>query len=328
MDGDDADSIAASTATGSLPTKAQTKCKFACHFYKMNQHLYASCGNNGYGTISHLGEHLRKEHSLTEHSCQACWLAFDDAEALEAHNHDTNAAACRATGGTPICRLRISKTRIGDYGRWFWIWRELFPHFQKPKSPYWKPLYSVEQYYRDLQLSLPAQLAESLPPQVVAEVMATLSRHYENWVTNPPEPRHSAQLPTPTVTRNTSASDEQSEQCSPDRQDIGNSHTQDQTSILHGIGTGTLSPRLEAATSNTRDNIRLQQSRETATDPFFDGNAIEDTDFVLPNTNTSTKEQVEFAEFADLDNFDFHFLDAEPFSLDSSGYGALPNEEW
>lgn len=222
-DGDDDDSIPVSLVTEAPSTEAQGKPKFACHFYKMNQYRYESCGNNGYGKISPLAEHLRKEHSLKDYSCRSCWVLFDNAEALAAHNGDTGVIACRATGGTPICKLRIRKTRIGDYGRWFWIWEKLFPRFQKPESPYWEPLRSVEQYYADLRHSLPIQLAQSLPQHVVEEVMVRLSRHYENWVVNPPEPRHSIQLPTPAASHNINTSDERSGPCTPYRLEDGES---------------------------------------------------------------------------------------------------------
>ncbi|KAI2468618.1 hypothetical protein F4781DRAFT_397275 [Annulohypoxylon bovei var. microspora] len=167
----------------------------------MNQHLYAACRHTGYGQVCHLTDHLRKEHSLGEFSCRLCWRPFDNAGARAAHHMDTNVNACRETGGTPINRLRISKAHIGDYEKWFWVWDQLFPLSQKPKSPYWESFDHDDQLFSNLTQYMSAQLAQSLPTESLETVMTTLTRFREDWQTNPPEPRSLAPFPTPATTQ-------------------------------------------------------------------------------------------------------------------------------
>ncbi|OTA80344.1 hypothetical protein M434DRAFT_17792 [Hypoxylon sp. CO27-5] len=180
LEGEDANSASPTTTTETPLAKIRTKPKFACHFWKMNQHLYAECGHAGYGKVCHLAEHLRKEHSLKNYSCRMCWRPFDNAEALIAHNGDTSGYACRPTGGTPVHRLKISKAHMGDCKKWFWIWESLFPLIkEKPKSPYWEPLNPDEQLFSSQRDYLAADLVTRLPPETIWVVMDSLTRFYD-----------------------------------------------------------------------------------------------------------------------------------------------------
>ncbi|KAI1142095.1 hypothetical protein F5Y05DRAFT_422310 [Hypoxylon sp. FL0543] len=199
---EEANSPSPTMTTKARPAKIRTKPKFACHFWKMNQHLYAECSHKGYGQVCHLAAHLRKEHSLREHSCPFCWRPFDSAEDLNIHKGDGKENACRETGGTPVHKLEISKAHMGDYKKWFWVWERLFPLIkEKPESPYWEPLDSNEQLLSSQREYLSADLATRLSPQDLEAVMASLSRFHEHWITNPPEPRRLSPLPTPTGTQ-------------------------------------------------------------------------------------------------------------------------------
>ncbi|KAI0892618.1 hypothetical protein F4806DRAFT_505362 [Annulohypoxylon nitens] len=202
LDGNNgSDSTGEPSTTKTPRTNVNRKPKFACHFWKMNQHLYAECRNTGYSQICHLADHLRKEHSLGDFSCLRCWRRFGDAGALFAHHTDTNERACRATGGTPVNRLKISKRSIGDYQKWFWIWEQFFPLFPRPESPYWESLNHDEQLFSYLERSMSAQLPQHLSADNVELVMTHLAMFRESWMTNPPEPRSLAPLPTPAGTQ-------------------------------------------------------------------------------------------------------------------------------
>ncbi|KAI1775347.1 hypothetical protein F4818DRAFT_416354 [Hypoxylon cercidicola] len=295
INGDNDDSsVALSTATEAPSKKRRRKSKFACHFYKMNQHLYVVCGNNGYGTISHLAEHLRKEHGLNERSCRVCWMSFSDPEALAAHNRGTGSMVCRATGGTPICELRIPKTRIGDYDRWFWIWKALFPRFQKPESPYWESLNSVEQYYTGLRQSLLAQLMQTHSPRVVEEVMNSFTRYHENWITNPPEPRLFIPMPMPAETASSGAINGQMVVNTYQPSDAVRSQVQ--AGAPNHFRTDAYDPTLssEAISNHAHFDIRPQQSVER--DPV-----------ASPKSNTDPTDFEEHMSFAEL------FPAIEPF---------------
>ncbi|KAI0161782.1 hypothetical protein GGR52DRAFT_139571 [Hypoxylon sp. FL1284] len=194
----DNNSVAASITTGGQSAKMPRKPKFACHFYKMNQYEYASCGNSGYGKICHLSVHLRNEHSLRGSSCQVCWRSFENQESLEAHTSGASGGVCEETGGTPA-GFRISKRHLGDYDKWFLIWNELFPRFEKrkPKSPYWEPPNSVGQYYVGLTQSVLDELERTQTPQVTQHVRDLLTTFHEDWRTAPPEPRTVMPAPIP-----------------------------------------------------------------------------------------------------------------------------------
>ncbi|KAI1440042.1 hypothetical protein F5Y02DRAFT_424674 [Annulohypoxylon stygium] len=202
LDGNNgSDSTGEPSTTKTPRTNINRKPKYACHFWKMNQHLYAECRNTGYSQICHLTDHLRKEHSLGNTSCRRCWRRFGDDGALIAHNIDTGESVCRATGGTPINKLKISKKSIGDYQKWFWIWEQFFPLFQRPESPYWESLNHDEQLLSHLERSMSAQLSQHLSADNVELVMTNLAMFRERWITNPPEPRSLAPLPLPTGTQ-------------------------------------------------------------------------------------------------------------------------------
>ncbi|KAI1100686.1 hypothetical protein F4804DRAFT_348330 [Jackrogersella minutella] len=196
-----ANSIAQSSTAGKPSTNTAKKVKFACLFWKMNQHVYASCGHTGFGQVCHLADHLRKEHALKQHSCQTCWRPFVSAEDLLAHNTGVSDNTCRETRGIRPETLKISKRHTGDYNKWFWIWGQLFPLFQKPKSPYWEPFDHDAQLFSNLRQFMSTQLAPILPAENLETVMGTLTRFRENWVTNPPEPQNFAPFPTPAATQ-------------------------------------------------------------------------------------------------------------------------------
>ncbi|KAI1398865.1 hypothetical protein F4819DRAFT_466947 [Hypoxylon fuscum] len=205
FDNDNDNSRALTSITKSPSTKNERKTKFACHFYKRNQRAYATCGRSGYGTISHLADHLRKEHSLKEHSCHACWLPFRNAEELTAHNNNTRENVCLPTEGTPMNTLRITKIRTGDYDKWFWIWDQLFrnPRIERARSPYWEDfdydgqLFSTQRQFMLDELTL----IPSLSSTNIEFVMDSLARFQEIWENNPPEPHIPEPIPTPAVTQ-------------------------------------------------------------------------------------------------------------------------------
>ncbi|KAI0828425.1 hypothetical protein F5Y06DRAFT_302282 [Hypoxylon sp. FL0890] len=203
MERDDnaASPMAPSATTESSSTKSQEKSKLACHFWKMNGRLYEACRHNGYGQICHLAEHLRKEHSLKDHSCRRCWRPFDNAEALINHSNDATADACRATEGTPVHQLKISKAHIGDYNKWFWIWKQLFPRFQEPESPYLDYHDYMEQFISGLAQHLSVSLSSTLPAEHLETVIASLRRYGETWVADPSGASGAALLPTLEVTQ-------------------------------------------------------------------------------------------------------------------------------
>ncbi|KAI1386142.1 uncharacterized protein F4822DRAFT_444645 [Hypoxylon trugodes] len=250
---DDENSATPSVATEESPTGNRQKPKYACHFLKMNQHLYTECRRTGYGQVCHLAEHLRKAHRLKEHSCRICWRSFDNSEALRSHQTDASENNCRETGGTPIERIKISKARTGDFKKWFWIWEKLFPNFQKPESPYWEPFGHDEQLFSSLRQFFNSELSSALPPENLQAVMTTLTRFRENWVTNPPEPRQFAPLPTPAATQATD--------------DATNIHTEPSRHSPQdplGIGTDPLPLSDEVVLDGNDPSLRTQEDAESA----------------------------------------------------------------
>ncbi|KAI2620021.1 hypothetical protein GGR54DRAFT_647649 [Hypoxylon sp. NC1633] len=197
----DGDSAAPSTATVAPSVKANERPKLACPFYKMNQHLYSACRHSGFSQISHLGDHLRKKHKPNDHSCRKCWRPFDNAAALEAHAADSHFNICRPTEGVPPDKLQIKKTHTGNRKKWFSIWDDLFPVFQKPKSPYMESVDHDKPLLSTLRECLLAHLPPTFPPRIIEVALDVLASSSENWATNPPEPRGLATLPVRATTQ-------------------------------------------------------------------------------------------------------------------------------
>ncbi|XXG99260.1 adenyl-nucleotide exchange factor sse1 [Hypoxylon texense] len=310
MDGENqGDSISASVTTETPLPKIRRKPKFACHFYKMNQHVYGPCGSNGYGSMSHLMEHLRREHGPKDYYCGACWLSFSNAEALAAHSFDTDGVVCRPTGGTPVWELgAIPKTRIGDAGRWFWIWEKLFPRFSKPESPYWEPLNSVEQYRAGLRQLFPARLGQVFPPGVVNEVMNALEMHHDSWLTNPLEPRPYEPIPTPAATQSSNLNNEPSmANTSYGLEDVLQDQMQAPTPNTYGVELD--SPLLWSGEipNNTDLDTLAQQSVDVATDPPVDNNVAEEIfwkDYADPPDSDELAGNVDISVLFSLERFD------------------------
>ncbi|KAI6081607.1 hypothetical protein F4821DRAFT_248970 [Hypoxylon rubiginosum] len=331
MDASNGNSGALLTATETHSTTDIEKLKYACHFYKMNQHLYQHCGSKGYGTISSLGDHLRRQHGLKPYSCQACWRPFGNAESLAAHSRDNRAMSCRETKGTPPCRLTITKKHMeDDSAKWFWIWRKLFPDFLEPDSPHLlETSNEVDQYGVVLNQSVSTLLKQARREQMdrdeLAEaILRTLARHHDNWVTNPPWP---APTPTPAATHGISAQDR-----------LGVNHSVDESrnelqarfSNPYVIGLDTPSSWSGAVPSNTRIDTRPQQSVGAANNPSVDDNAVDVTGVVSSRVNEGTEDTAEWPNSnasdpeTNMDQSDRDFLLA--FSGVEYDFNSIP--EW
>ncbi|KAI1412228.1 hypothetical protein F5Y13DRAFT_180297 [Hypoxylon sp. FL1857] len=208
LDNDNEANAAPSTTTANPLAKNREKQKFACHFWKKNQNLYADCGRARYGKICHLTEHLRREHGPKENSCRICWRPFNSPEALLIHHHDANELACIPTGGIPVHELRVSRAHMGDCKKWFWVWDQLFPGYPRPKSPYWESLNSDDQLFSNLMEYVSADLATRISAGDLATVMDSLTRYRDRQISYPAEPVPSIGLPTPATTRASDDSEE------------------------------------------------------------------------------------------------------------------------
>ncbi|KAI1391471.1 uncharacterized protein F4822DRAFT_186923 [Hypoxylon trugodes] len=112
---------------------------------------YASCGNNGFDTISHYKQHIRRIHIL--HQCSRCEEIFRQQGDLETHLLEDPRCEekqfIRKDGLSQTEWEAVKKAfehpddRYDDEKRWFRVWDVLFPGVTRPPDP----------YYRDCRLS-------------------------------------------------------------------------------------------------------------------------------------------------------------------------------
>ncbi|KAK8119376.1 uncharacterized protein PG998_004002 [Apiospora kogelbergensis] len=167
---------------------------FTCHFSKKNRIRYEPCCSKMFHNISHLAEHLRRNHKLT---CADCWAKFENAELLAAHISGTT---CQDTGGTPVHELRVPKTKNGGlYKRWYTIWEMLCPELNPPESPYWQRYEpNVMEVVDIIAMHLPGRLRGIMPDDHIELVMNTF-RNLQLDIHNATAEPSNTQLATPSL---------------------------------------------------------------------------------------------------------------------------------
>ncbi|KAI8629489.1 hypothetical protein F5Y19DRAFT_484860 [Xylariaceae sp. FL1651] len=166
---------------------------FACHFYKKDQYTYYRCIDKSFKNISQLTEHLRKKHSLKEHSCKSCWRPFDSARQLADHVREDS---CERAIGVSVNDLIIDQSHMGHCRKWYWIWDSLFPEIKQPDNPHWS--HPDDQYAKNLRQFMETHItASKYPPEYITDILQTLQAYHERHVRGTQETKYSVQLATP-----------------------------------------------------------------------------------------------------------------------------------
>ncbi|KAI0126102.1 hypothetical protein BJ170DRAFT_734866 [Xylariales sp. AK1849] len=187
---------AKATKAGQSTVNIDEDSLLACHFHKMNPRLHLSCIHKTFKNISALNQHLHNDHRLGRHHCKDCWESFVDDHVLELHIEGSN---CKPTGGVPVDRLgKVPKTRETQHYKWYWIWRQLFPNFPEPKTPYADELQVVDQFVQFLVGHvLPNSLAQFGTNPSPREIGIAIQGAALQWRSTPPQSLTVLQLPTP-----------------------------------------------------------------------------------------------------------------------------------
>lgn len=165
--------------------------ELACHYYNMNPKQHSTCVAKTFPNSASLMEHLRTRHSPRgPHSCNACFQPFPSEAALHTH---TTSGVCRPTGGVYVDKLPTVVRRRGTLAsRWYVVWQQLFPDFERPCSPYADRNHEIDQFVQSCMRLLKTATPELAPQSVVA----LLQNESLRWRSESAEPLDHGLIPT------------------------------------------------------------------------------------------------------------------------------------
>lgn len=171
-----------------LPYHARTFLRGLC--YRLRR-LYTFCIARKLKLSSEKPRDISRYQGL--HSCDACFQSFPCEIAL--HTHATS-GACRPTNGVYVNQLPgISREHGAPASRRYEIWKQLFPNFEQPRSPYTDMHLEIDQFAQSCIRMLRTTTVE-LTPQALQAVTALLRDESLRWRSKPGEPLDHGLIPT------------------------------------------------------------------------------------------------------------------------------------
>ena len=174
---------------------------FSCPFFKKAQRRYAECGGLRLRRIRDVKQHLRRSHRLLIH-CPICGDAFDTVQQRDSHLRARSCEICDdldIEGMTQDQESQLhghSDRTLPEDDQWFVVWDVLFPHCERPPSPYLHPeIDGIRQYFktegpsilhdalvREGALSENFRASSSHTRAAFSQILAYLCQRYERFV--------------------------------------------------------------------------------------------------------------------------------------------------
>jgi hypothetical protein len=157
-DGNSEDDGDAEEGSGRPPSKkkrcqdgddAEIPIFLACPFWKRDQRKYWSCPGIKIKIISHMKQHLYRQHA-PEYYCTRCLTTFATDDLHQIHNE---AGSCQFTPGKTLdgitlaqrAQLKRKHRELNtEEDRWYKMWEILFPGVPRPASVYYRPDQLIE----------------------------------------------------------------------------------------------------------------------------------------------------------------------------------------
>ncbi|KAF7527834.1 hypothetical protein G7054_g10352 [Neopestalotiopsis clavispora] len=160
-DSRDAKRVKPSNSHNSI-SASESKSGLACHFYKLNPKQHHACTNWQCDEIRVVKQHLLQSHKLGPIHCRYCWISFADEEDVILHD-------CTPTGGKSVDDLKSQRvpSTLSRWDQWYWIWKILFPNFQKPKTPYYTDDAVIRQFLSFAASRYPVISSSNVPEELM-----------------------------------------------------------------------------------------------------------------------------------------------------------------